>query len=160
MLHLPLLLPIIEASSVWDPAPCLDKCPELSEPVALLEALVFSPPLIEAALSGGPEAGYEALRDDQQYSCVAEKLCGTCGEISTCNLGRCINDHVECRRLTDFTSELVKICYCSIGYDIGLLSAMIDPRWSADPPPCESSLPDGTADKVAASCRGKHPLLG
>ncbi|EER17262.1 hypothetical protein Pmar_PMAR005784 [Perkinsus marinus ATCC 50983] len=87
MLHLSLLLllPIIEASSVWDPAPCLDKCPELSEPVALLEALVFSPPLTEAALSGGSKAGYEALRDDQQYSCVAEKLCGTCREVACAN---------------------------------------------------------------------------
>ncbi|KAF4698538.1 hypothetical protein FOZ63_005314, partial [Perkinsus olseni] len=120
--------------------------------VALLEALVYSPSLVAAAVSGGPEAGYEAVREDGQYSCVAEKLCGTCREVSTCNLGRCIVDNIECRRLTELTSELVKICYCSIGYDIGLLSEMIDPQWTADPPLCEGGAPEGTAERIGSSC--------
>ncbi|KAF4705308.1 hypothetical protein FOZ63_017026, partial [Perkinsus olseni] len=123
-------------------------------------ALVYSPSLIAAALSGGPEAGYEAVREDGQYSCVAEKLCGTCREVSTCDLGRCIVDNIECRRLTELTSELVKICYCSIGYDIGLLSQMIDPQWTADPPLCEggSGAPEGTAERIGSSCGGKYLL--
>ncbi|KAF4757600.1 hypothetical protein FOZ63_010402 [Perkinsus olseni] len=125
-----LLLPIVNAS-VWDPAPCLRACPELSQSVALLEALVYSPSLIAAALSGGPEAGHEAVREDGQYSCVAEKLCGTCREEAY---------HPSSARLI------------APGYDIGLLSEMIDPQWTADPPLCEGGAPEGTAERIGSSC--------
>ncbi|KAF4673669.1 Paired AMPhipathic helix protein [Perkinsus chesapeaki] len=73
----------VYGAPLWDSETCLEECPELAQSVALLEALVLSPKLAAAALSGSYQAGYKAVREDKVYSCVAEKLCGTCLEIPT-----------------------------------------------------------------------------